>query len=45
MIDESEPELSCSCTDGLKDAIITSPDKIDPELRKSYSLLVNKYLK
>jgi 5'-methylthioadenosine phosphorylase len=45
MIDESEPELSCSCADGLKDAIITSPDKIDPELRKSYSLLVNKYLK
>lgn len=39
-----DPSDDCSCEDGLKNAIITNPDHIDPEKRKQLSHLVKKYL-
>jgi 5'-methylthioadenosine phosphorylase len=37
-------ERTCPCPSALADAIITAPEKITPELRKKYSLLIGKYL-
>lgn len=34
----------CTCADALKDAIITSPERIPAETRQKLSLLVDKYL-
>ena len=36
--------IDMAAHDGLRDAIITSRDKIDPEKRKSLALLVDRYL-
>jgi len=44
MVDKLDPSVKCDCEDGLKNAIITNPDHIDPEKREQLSLLVNKYL-
>ncbi len=44
LLQESAIETECSCENALKDAIITSPDKIRPETREKYSLFISKYL-
>ncbi len=44
MVEKLDPSVKCGCDDGLKNALITSPDHIDPEKREQLSLLVNKYL-
>ncbi len=36
---------NCECKDALKNAIVTSPDMISPEVREKLKLLVGKYLK
>jgi len=38
-------ERSCGCKDALKNAIVTSPDMIPPEVRERLKPLVGKYLK
>lgn len=35
---------ACQCSDALKNAIITQPDRIPPETREKLGLLVDKYL-
>jgi len=35
---------NCKCRSALKNSIMTSPDKIDPEMKKELELLVGKYL-
>jgi 5'-methylthioadenosine phosphorylase len=37
-------ESSCQCEDALKDAIITNPQHITPELKEKYHLLTGKFL-
>lgn len=44
MVDRIDETEQCECGHALKDAIITSPDHIDPEKRQQLDLLVNKYL-
>lgn len=44
MIEKLDPSTQCECEDGLKNALITNPDHINPEKREELSLLVNKYL-
>lgn len=44
MVQRIDPSAHCTCEDGLKNAIITNPDHIDPEMRAKLSLLVKKYL-
>lgn len=43
LADEELPE--CSCRQALKNAIMTSPEKIDSGMRQKLDLLVGKYLK
>ena len=38
-------ERNCGCKDALKNAIVTSPDMIPPEVREKLKPLVGKYLK
>lgn len=38
------PRFECNCGSSLKGAIMTHPDKIDPNLRKKLAILVDKYL-
>jgi len=44
MVDLIEPEKDCDCQHALDNAIITSPQHIDPEKRQELDLLVSKYL-
>lgn len=44
MVKRIDPAVQCDCEDGLKNAIITNPDHIDPQKREELSLLVKKYL-
>ena len=44
MVEKLDPSTQCECEDGLKNALITNPDHIDPEKREKLSLLVKKYL-
>jgi len=44
MVDLIDPSGQCGCENALKDALITNPNYIDPEKRKSLDLLVSKYL-
>jgi 5'-methylthioadenosine phosphorylase len=44
MVTRIDPSVNCDCEDGLKNAIITNPDHIDPQKREELSLLVKKYL-
>ncbi len=41
---EENPGFDCTCTSSLKTAIMTHPDRIDPDLRKNLSIIVDKYL-
>ena len=45
MVTRINPDIECGCENGLKDALITNPDAVDPEKRQKLSLLVDKYLK
>src|SRR5690606_23504105 len=33
-------ERTCSCSHALKDAIVTAPEKITPDIRQRYKLLI-----
>jgi len=44
MVNKIDPDAHCGCEEGLKNALITDPDHIDPQMRDKLSLLVNKYL-
>jgi len=44
MVDRIDPGIECDCEHGLKDAIITNPNHIDPEKRHKLGILINKYL-
>lgn len=44
LLEDLNPERSCTCADTLKDAIITQPAFIPAETRQKYGLLVDKYL-
>jgi 5'-methylthioadenosine phosphorylase len=44
MVNRIDPTSTCSCEDGLKNALITNPGHINPEKRERLSLLVSKYL-
>lgn len=44
MVELIDPSEGCGCEDGLKDAIITNRDHIDPEMSEKLSLLTKKYL-
>ncbi|HSR68282.1 MAG TPA: S-methyl-5'-thioadenosine phosphorylase [Acidobacteriota bacterium] len=39
-----DPRADCSCRHALKDAIITSPDKISEKARKRLSLIIGDYI-
>ncbi len=43
-IDEPIEGSDCACENGLKDAIITDPKAVSPELRERYRFLIQKYL-
>ena len=38
-----ETELTCSCSQSLKNAVITSRDSIPPDVKKKYGVLIRKY--
>jgi 5'-methylthioadenosine phosphorylase len=44
MVERINPDTHCGCEDGLKNALITNPDHIDPEMKEKLSLLTKKYL-
>lgn len=44
MVTLIDPNLECSCEQGLNNALITNPDHIDPEKRDQLKHLVKKYL-
>ena len=44
MVKRIDPADHCGCEDGLKNALITHPDHVDPEKLEGLSLLVKKYL-
>mgnify|MGYP001293409269 FL=1 len=44
LLENLKDETACLCSDALKNAIITHPDRIPPETRERLGLLVNKYL-
>lgn len=44
MVNLIDPNLECFCEKGLKNALITNPDHIDPEKREQLKYLVKKYL-
>jgi hypothetical protein len=39
-----DPDVHCDCEDGLKNALITHPDFVEPGKLDELSLLVKKYL-
>lgn len=44
MVEMIDPGTPCGCEDGLKDAIITNRDHLDPAMIEKLSLLIKKYL-
>ena len=44
MVERMDPGAHCSCEDSLKNALITNPDHIDPDMVENLSLLTKKYL-
>lgn len=44
-VDKIAAERPCECTEALKFAVITSPDKITADARERLDLMVGKYLK
>ena len=44
LVDLINPGHICACESALKDAILTHPDKISPEIKQELHLLVSKYL-
>lgn len=44
-VSQISSERNCNCASSLENAIITSGDSIDEELKNKYSLLIGKYIK
>ncbi len=44
LVETLTPSRDCACGDALKDAVITAPDRINPETRARLALLLDKYL-
>lgn len=44
MVEMIDPDEHCGCEDGLKDALITNRDHIDPAMIEKLSLLTKKFL-
>ncbi|MFU8826092.1 MAG: S-methyl-5'-thioadenosine phosphorylase [Brevefilum sp.] len=44
MVERIDPSTHCGCEDGLKNALITNPEHIDPKMVEKLSLLTKKYL-
>ena len=44
LLENLPDERNCTCSDALKDAIITQRDRIPPETHQKLGLLVDKYL-
>ena len=44
LVETLTPSRDCTCGDALKDAVITAPDRINPETRARLALLLDKYL-
>jgi 5'-methylthioadenosine phosphorylase len=44
LVSKLTPDRDCACGTALKDALITAPERINPEARARLALLVDKYL-